>query len=170
MKWKNTLATVAPTIASALGGPVAGLAVKVACDALGIEGGDIDSLESAIATGDPEVMLKIKDAESRFILEAKRLEIDLVKVNNENTDSARDLAKSKGIAVQAGLTILIVGAFTYVMSMVFSGGEVIHSTMRDVGIMLVGALVAELTRVLNFWFGSSSGSKAKTDQIEKVIK
>jgi hypothetical protein len=162
--WKETLKTVAPVIASALGTPVAGVAVSVALDALGIDGGE-DDLIAAITSGKPEVMAALKKAEQDFKVEMRRLDIDLERINAQDRDSARGLAKTKGIAVQAILSAVFVIAFGWIITTVFSGENAIHESMRDTAIYMLGILSGAIAQILNFWFGSSEGSKQKTAQM-----
>lgn len=165
INWKDTLKTVAPVIASALGTPVAGVAVSVALDALGIDGGGEDALIAAVTSGKPEVMAALKKADQDFKVEMRKLDIDLERINAQDRDSARGLAKAKGIAVQAVLSAVFVIAFGWIITTVFSGENAIHENMRDTAIYMLGILSGAIAQILNFWFGSSEGSKAKTAQM-----
>lgn len=160
--WKETLGKVAPVIAGALGGPMAAVATKMAGDALGL-GSDAtqDDIASAVATGSPDVLLALKKADQEFKLEMQKLGVKLEEVHAGDRDSARDLAKTKGTKVQGYLTAVFTVAFAGLLLMIFSGQEISES-MKDVGILVVGALLAEFGKMMNFWFGSSSGSKEKT--------
>ena len=40
---------------------------------------------------------------------------------------------------------------------------------RAVVYIIVGALASSLTQVMNFWFGSSAGSKEKTRSIDDLV-
>ena len=91
--WKDTLKTVAPTIATALGGPLAGVAVKALGDKiLGKGEGDTtteEEISNAIMGGDPETLLKAKQAEEQFKLEMEKLGIEREKLVYEDIASAR---------------------------------------------------------------------------------
>ncbi|MCR4284932.1 MAG: hypothetical protein NUV97_02710, partial [archaeon] len=60
--WKETLGKLAPTAATLLGGPFAGLAVGAISKALGMEGSTVAQIQTAITntqlTGDQIVALK----------------------------------------------------------------------------------------------------------------
>lgn len=75
MSWLKTLGAVAPAIASTLLGPLAGVAVKIATGELGIENTK-QALEKAVMANDPGTLLKLKTANYKFELEAKRLDYD----------------------------------------------------------------------------------------------
>ena len=91
--WVKTVNTVAPTIATALGGPLAGMAVSVVSGMLGLEGNTEEeltkSLEKAVLGGSPEVLLKLKEAENNFVLELEKLGIEKDRLDTLDRDSAR---------------------------------------------------------------------------------
>lgn len=93
--WKKTLATVAPTIATALGGPLAGMAVNVAAKALGVEPNE-QAIETAISSGSPELFLKLKEAENGFILELEKLGVERDRIAYQDRDSARKRQVNSG--------------------------------------------------------------------------
>ena len=88
--WKGLVRTVAPTIATALGGPVAGAATQAVSSALlGKPDGTEDEIMLAAAAAGPEVLQKLKEADNTFRIRMKELDIDLEKVAAGDRDSAR---------------------------------------------------------------------------------
>lgn len=82
--WKGLVKTVAPKIALALGGPMAGLGVKALSEVvLGKEDGTEEDLAIALQGATPELLGKIKAADQAFILEMKRCNIEIVGSVNE---------------------------------------------------------------------------------------
>mgnify|MGYP003431944681 FL=1 len=167
MDWKSTLATVAPAIAAALGGPLAGVAVSMAGKALGLGDGATESdVEAAVLSGNPDVLVRLREVNTQFERDMKALDIDLGRFHAGDRLSARDLAKTKGTFVQTALTVLFCSVFAVLMGQIFTGQEVVHSSMRDIANFLLGTLTGILMQQMNFWFGSSSGSKEKTQKLE----
>ena len=167
MDWKSTLATVAPAIATALGGPLAGVAVSMAGKALGLGDGATESdVEAAVLSGNPDVLVRLREVNTQFERDMKALDIDLERIHAGDRLSARDLAKTKGTIVQTALTVLFCSVFAVLMGQIFTGQEVVHSSMRDIANFLLGTLTGILMQQMNFWFGSSSGSKEKTQKLE----
>jgi len=169
MSWKETLATVAPTIATALGGPLAGIAVGVAADALGLSDRTQQALEAAVTGGNPETLLRLKEADNSFKLEMERLGVDLERIHQADRVSARDLAKVD-MRPQVILSIVFIGGYFGAM---FALHGVLFET-KDINsqvVALFGALIGVFTRemsgIMQFWFGSSSGSKEKGARIGK---
>jgi len=162
--WKKTLGTVAPAIATALGGPLAGVAVSVATKALGIEGNE-DALVSAIASGDPNILVKLKEADNNFKVELKRLDITLAELEVKDRNSARVMAQTNGQQVQMILGSIYTGGFVWLLFSLFTGEVNLNERHEGITNVLLGMLSAGQAQVLNFFFGSSSGSKAKSDAL-----
>ena len=168
--WKKTLATVGPTLAAALGGPMAGIAVSVATKALGIENGDEGALEAAVASGDPNVFVKLKEAEHNFKLELKRLDIQLEEINAGDRDSARKMATAKGLQPQMVISTVYTVGFIWLLYALFDGNVNVPTEHLGLANVLIGMLGAGQTQILNFFFGSSSGSKEKSLALATVAK
>lgn len=160
--WVDTLSAVAPALASALGGPLAGLAVGMATKALGNTEGSESELAAAIATGDPDVLVKLKEANHQFELELKRLDVELEKVNAGDRDSARTLAINQGLKPQLVLSTIYTVGFVWLLWALFAGQAEVPKEHLGLANVLIGMLGAGQTQILNFFFGSSSGSKEKT--------
>jgi len=161
--WKKTLATVAPTIATALGGPMAGMAVKMATSALGIEETE-DALMQAVTQGDPAQFTALKQIDADLKIRFRELEIDLAKVNAQDRSGARLLAATKGIVVQATLSLVFVvgyfGLFFFLLWQLF-GGQTLAMEFIALISALIGVMANSVAQIMNFWFGSSSGSQKK---------
>lgn len=158
---KGLLKTVAPTLATAIGGPVGGVAVKFLADKF--VGGDTGKVEDFLLAANPEELQKLKIADMEFRQEMRKLDINLEEIASEDRASARDLAKSKGIWPQVTISIVYSAGYFGVMY-AFIGGHLQvppdHASMFN---GLLGVLSAAQIQIMNFWFGSSAGSKAKTE-------
>lgn len=159
MSWKETLAAVAPTIATALGGPLAGMAVKIATDKLGIEP---EALEAAVTSGRPEVFYNLKAAESSFLLEMEKLGIERDRLVIDDRKDARGLAKLNMWPQIILSAIYTAGYFGLIFGLL--SGE-LSMPVGDAGHLmagLIGVLTAMQIKIGDFWFGSSHGSKLKS--------
>lgn len=166
--WKSIVGTVAPLLGTAIGGPFGGLAGKVIQDALGV-----DSEEAAIEMiqADPDALFKIKEAEKAFKTKMRELDIKEEQLHAADRDSARGLAREKGIGFQMALTGIFISGYFGLFWLFFAGPQV---TLNDwqrgqVGI-LIGLLSAAIPQILAFWFGSSKGSSEKTSMLKGLIK
>lgn len=167
--WKSLVGSVAPTIATALGGPLAGMATKAISGALlGKEDGSEKEISEALLSGDPDSLLKLKEIEQSFAARMKELDIDLEKIASDDRKSARQReidTKDNAPKILAGV---IVSGFFLILA-VISFVELPDASQAPVNILL-GALTAMLTQVGNYYFGSSAGSSNKNKMIEGLIK
>ena len=69
---KNIVGAVAPTIGSAMGGPLGGMAMNKIADVLGVPN-DQKSIQQAIQNATPEQMLELKKAEQEFEVQMEEL-------------------------------------------------------------------------------------------------
>lgn len=157
--WKKTLATVAPTLATALGGPLAGVAVNVLAKAFGVTP-DEASVSNVIATSDPEVLLRAKQAEQDFIVRLEQLGIEREKILFQDRDSARKLF-SVDKKPQILLSVLFIAGYFIILGCIMSGILVVPAEFKDILVLLLGIITREVPTIMQFWFGSSSGSKDK---------
>jgi hypothetical protein len=159
--WKSVVGTVAPGIATALGGPLAGMAVSTLAKALGVEATE-EAVANVVATNDPNILLKMKEADLNFKQAMREADIDLERIHASDRNSARTMASNTSISPQLVLSAIYTIAFAFTLYAVFNGSAVIPADMREPAMYLLGILSAGQIQIMNFWFGSSSGSKEKT--------
>lgn len=159
-KVKGVVATVAPTVATALGGPLGGIAATAIRSALGV---DTDQQAMEALASDPQAVLKLREAEiefERFLVES---EINLEEINAGDRKSARELVKVTGKAPQVALSVVMLAGYFALLYAMVAGYFEVPEIYTALVAGLIGTLGAGVTQILNFWFGSSSGSKDKTE-------
>jgi len=163
-KFGPLLGQVAPSIATALGGPLAGMAVKTLSSVLlGHENGTEEQISEAMASATPEQLAAIKKIDADFKVRMKELDIDLERVSAGDRDSARKMQTETKDWVPKVLAIVItLGFFGILIWMLLNG---MPQTGTEALLMMLGALGTAWTGVVNFYYGSSAGSKAKTDAL-----
>lgn len=162
---KSILATVAPLLGTALGGPFGGLAGTLLSKALGTS--DPKAMEAAITSTDPDILVKLKQADNDFQTQMKTLEISEEKLSFDDTANARaremsvkdNTPKILAYGVTAGFFGVL--AFMCYHGTPTSGGEPF--------LVMLGALGAAWTGIVSYYFGSSAGSAQKTATIDKMI-
>lgn len=170
MKWREIVGGLAPTIATALGGPLAGTATKfLASKLLGKEEATNAELEMALTNATPEQLAKLKEIDNAFKLEMERIDVDVFALEVEDKKSARELAKDNMIP-QITLSIIFIGGYFGLVYMLFSGQIKIDDSIRDMANILLGVLTVNIPNIMQFWFGSSHSSKTKTQMIGKGAK
>ena len=158
------IGSVAPTIATALGGPVAGMAVKAISGALfGHDSATEDEIRTVLAnpTGDQLAALKKIDAD--FAVQMKSLDIDLERIAAGDRASARDMQKETKDWIPRALAVSVtIGFFAILLYMLVYG---LPTTGNEALLLLLGALQTAWGGIIAFYFGSSSGSQQKDKMI-----
>ena len=161
MDW---LKSIAPTIATALGGPLGGLAVNAVSSALGIDPDKVqDTINSGKLTADQ--IASIQQAELALKQRAQELGLDFEKLAVADRASARQMQMTTGSFIPPALSIMIVLAWATVQFFLLT--HVIEPTMRELIARVLGTLDGALMLVLSFYFGSSSGSQAKDNLLHQ---
>jgi hypothetical protein len=166
--WRDVVSTVAPTIASALGGPLAGLAVGAIGEAFGLSEASQERIASAVLGAKPDDLLKLKQAEIAFAQRMRELEIDLVRIASDDRNSARQRESTVKDRLPSLLALVVSLGFFGMLSYMLHN-EVPEKNSQVLNIML-GSLGTAWIQVMSYYFGSSSGSAAKTEIIGQTIK
>ena len=154
-QFKGLIQNVAPTIATALLGPVAGMAVKALSSALlGHEGGSEDDITNALANATPDQITALKKIDADFKVQMKKLDIDLVKIAADDRASARNMAVNTHSYTPSVLSYVTVVCWAIIQYYLFT--HIIDPSMRELIARVLGTLDGALMLVLSFWFGSSN--------------
>ncbi len=157
-KVKGVLAGVAPTVATALGGPYAGIATRMVLDSLGKERPE-DAIEAL--TADPQAIVQVKLAELEFqkFMEDAGIKRDALVV--EDRKDARGMAVAlKTVAPQLAIVVGLTAMIAWVLDMLFTSAPPPES--RDVLFMLLGQLSTAWAAAIAFFVGTTQGSARKT--------
>lgn len=134
----------------------------------------------------PEQIAQLKIAEMqheeelmRLRLEENKLDLEELGMRLKDTDSARNretaIATSKDAPLlnkvitpilALGILLITLGLFSVVM---FQEAPV-DSSRKDILIYILGVLSAISTQIVSYYFGSSQGSKDKSDQLKEALK
>ena len=159
-KFGPLLGQIAPSLATALGGPLAGVAVKTLSSALfGHEDATEAQISEAMASATPDQLAAIKKIDADFKVQMKSLDIDLERIAAGDRDSARQMQKETKDWVPKALAISITCGFFGALVWILVFG--IPKTGLEVILMMLGSLSTAWTGVIQFYFGSSAGSKEK---------
>jgi len=160
--WKaavGVLSTVAPMLATAVGGPLAGAATNAIAKALGLpQELPAEEVAFAVQNATPDQLLAIKKAEQEFAVKMKALDIDLVGLGNADRDSARKREMAIKDWMPKVLGLLVVGSTITAVLLVLTGKARVDDALAGA---LVQMLVNASLLVLGYYFGSSAGSQNK---------
>lgn len=160
MDW---LKQIAPTAATLLGGPMAGMAVDMIGKALGMTEATKEQVKDVLASGTltADQMTALKAAEANLRVKLKELDIDVERVHAADRASARDMAAKTGdIWTPRIIALVVFLVWGVVQYHVFT--STIPDGMRELVARMLGTLDAVLMAVVYYYYGSSSGSAAKT--------
>lgn len=164
---KQVIATVAPALATAFGGPLAGMATRaVAGGLLGREDASLDEVEQALAAATPADLVRLKEIETRFKADLKAADVKLEQIAAEDRASARDRQARMKDWTPSVLGLAIIAGFFGVLGFIFTHG--LPASGSEVLLIMVGALGTMTSQVGNYFFGSSVGSKTKEGIIAQM--
>jgi hypothetical protein len=161
MDW---LKQIAPTIATAMGGPLAGMAVSVISKAVGVDPdkvGDMISNNKLTA----EQIAQVKIAEIELQKQAQELGLNFEKLEVEDRKSAREMQATTRSLMPPILAGAVTVGFFGIMVMMFIG-EV--DSNNPAILMMLGSLGTAWTGIIAYYFGSSASSQAKTEMLSKA--
>lgn len=159
MEW---LAQIAPSIATALGGPLAGLAVTAISKALGIDEKDVqNTIDSGKLTADQ--LTSLKQAELELQKQAQSLGLDFEKLATDDRKSARDLqASTKSIVPPILALVVTVGFFGILFALMMD-----YAKKSDELMIMLGSLGTAWTGIIGFYFGSSAHSEKQSEMLHQ---
>lgn len=158
---KRAIAKTAPAIAGALGGPLAGAAVEKLSRAIfGADDRDETAIETALKTATPEQFALILKADHDFALALRAAQAEEERIAAGDRANARARQQAMGDVTPAALGALIIAGFFVVLAAML-GRTPPPGAETEFSIML-GALATMTAAVVNYFFGSSAGSKEKT--------
>ena len=154
----DILKTMAPGLATLVAGPMGGLAVKAIASKFGVE----DTLEAVTAAiqSDPEAAMKLREIDLREI-EAHAKDRDSAR-NRETVIATSDHAPLLNKVVTPVLALGVVGLSFALFAVLIVVN--VKPEAKDILIYILGVLSAAVTQILSYYFGSSQGSKDKSDE------
>ncbi len=176
-KWLESLKVIggiAPMIAAAAGGPLAGSAVSALEGVLGLTAGTSalparqDAVSAAMAIATPDTLLALKQADEAF--QEKMAELgfgdaeSLAKLTVDDRDSARRREVSVKDWTPKVLTVVIFLAFAGIV--VYS--RYLPDSRMDMAKDALTTLRDALMVVVAYYFGSSFGSDRKTELLAQA--
>lgn len=157
MDW---LKQIAPTIATALGGPLAGLAVDAISKAVGIDPKDVTkTISEGKLTADQ--IAQIKTAELAMAARAQELGLDFEKIAVDDRKSAREMQVATQSWIPGGMAIIVTCGFFGILI----GLMTEHFKTSDALMLMLGSLGTAWTGIISFYYGSSAGSQKKDELI-----
>ena len=157
----NWLEQIAPTIATCLGGPLAGLAVSAVSKALGIDASQVqETIDSGKLNADQ--IASIKQAEIELQKSAQELGLNFEQLAVQDRSSARDMQTATHSYIPPTLSILVTFGFFGILSYLMVTPT---DTANTPLMIMLGSLGTAWTGIIAFYFGSSAGSQKKDQML-----
>ena len=168
-RWFQSIIKFAPTIATALGGPLAGLGMSAIKEALNLPGDSTeDEIEAALAQATPADFLALKKQEQDFIKTMEELGIkrdELVYDDIADARAMRVATKDWTPAILTGISLVFF--FTLAFAVLYNL-EIVTGDSKDFAFYLFGVASGWVTQGMSFFLGSSKGSQRKTDMLNEA--
>jgi hypothetical protein len=140
------------------------MGVAALAKAIGVEPEQVQEvISSGKLTSDQVAAIQLAELELKK--QAQSMGLDFAKLVVEDRKSARDMQIATKSMLVPSLAILIVSAFIGVVIATLGGFAVVDSVLAGT---LIGYISAKAEQVVNFYFGSSAGSKEKTELLSKA--
>ncbi len=174
MNLKKILGNIGCAALGAIVPPFGGMAAKVLKDVLGLEDSDTeDDIVAAIEKATPEQIIKLQQASNKFKKEMKKLDIDIIKIDKLDVQNARGFARDLGtktINRLASFNATIVITVAVGVGALLWFGKLATMTALEASILtlIIREAYGRYEQVCNFFFGSSQGSKRKSELMNKA--
>jgi hypothetical protein len=152
---RATLSTVAPVLASMVGGPLAGAATGAVIKALNLAPDTApEVVAQAVVGATPDQLLALKKADQEFAAQMKQLDVDASALAYKDTADAR----AREVAVKDHTPSVIAyvltgGFFSLLGAMMF---HPLPADNKDLLNIMLGALGASFGMAVSYYFGSSN--------------
>jgi hypothetical protein len=170
MNWQDILKTLAPTVATAVVGPLGGVAVKALGDVLGVDAPTQKTIADALTQGQltPEQIGKLKELELQFQNDEKERGFKYAELAYKDREGARQANVTGGVQKELFWLSILLLAVTLgtECTILFQG---IPSTVDDlVAGRILGLLDGLAMTVVVYWYGTTNSSAQKTELLAKA--
>jgi len=166
--WKGLVKSIAPTIGTALGGPLGGVAGLALTRALGISDDAAKSdatMAAAVQGASPDQLLALKKADQDFAIQMQKLGFENIQALEAIAAGDRASARNREIQLKdwmpKSLGILITLGFFGMLYWMMR--HEVPAANKDMLNILLGSLGSAWIGVVTYYFGSSAGSARKTE-------
>ena len=161
----SILTTVAPTIATALGGPVAGLAVSELEKFFGVTGAT--AVDASLAAATPDQLANLKKIDNDFKVQMADIGFKEDQLVYSDIASARTREEAVKDWTPQLLAYGVTLGFFGILGWMLVKGVPKES---DVLMVMLGSLGTAWTAIVAYYFGSSAGARRGAETIAKIAQ
>ena len=157
----NWLTQIAPTIATCLGGPLAGLAVTALSKLFGVAPDQVQSMINDNKLSADQIAA-VQQEEIKFKEQTQALGLNFEQLAVEDRKSARDMQTVTGSLIPPILSVLVTAGFFGILAyLMVSPADTSNTPLM----IMLGSLGTAWTGIIAFYFGSSAGSQKKDQML-----
>jgi hypothetical protein len=154
------LASLAPTLASAILGPLGGVAVSAIGKVFGIDSATTTDITKAFQDGKltPDQLTQLKELELKYQADEKERGFRYSELEFKDTSDARNMQVLTHSNIPPLLSVLVTTGFFGILIFMVTNQN--YKPTEPLLVML-GSLGTAWTMIIGFYFGSSHGSQSK---------
>lgn len=174
MDWKGILRMLAPTVATALGTPLAGGIVVALGELFGVSEPTQDKIRAVIENGQltGDQVSAIKQLELKLKAEEQERGFRYTELEVKDRDGARsrdvDLAKAGKRNWRADLMFLLAVAVIVGLVAAIWSAPNLNEYLKGIVTLVLGRFLGYLDNIYNFEFGTTRGSRDKDSTIDRL--
>jgi hypothetical protein len=167
----SILTDLLPTLATALGGPLAGVATKWVADKIGASDSTVTAVTDALQGIDPSERIKLEQEFNRWLVDQQNM-IYMKEIEDKQSARVRDSEFYKNNTRNyradflVGICLLIVFWLTY---LVWTSPN-ISEFLKGIVTLLLGRFLGYLDNIFSFEFGSTRSGRTKDETIKQLTK
>ena len=170
MDYLSAIKAVAPWIGTAMAGPLGGMALSAAANALGIPDASVDAVKKAISGATPEQMLALKNADQEFSLKMQELgfknALDMDALVAGDRKDARAMQVATQSKMPAVITCMVTLGFFGVLAALLVMPEI---KANEIVLVMVGQLSAVWGACVAFYVSTTFSSASKTNLLAQSV-
>ncbi len=176
MNWLDTLKALAPTVATAIAGPLGGIAVGAIGELFGISDATQDKIAEVIKTGQmtPEQISGLKRLELEYLNNEKERGFKYAELEFKDVADARKrdtafLTAGTHNYRADGMFLLAVAVIMALVWVIWKDPN-INEYVKGIFTLVLGRFLGYLDAIYNFEYSSTRSSKTKDATIENLSK
>ena len=148
---KGVIGAVAPTLGTALAGPLGGTAAQAISAVLGCKN-DPKSISTAMQNATPEQLAEIKKAELDFEAQMKKMDVDIFALETADVQDARKAHKGDWTPKVFGL-ISLAGFLSYIFLVTIQPPDANSEAVIN---LVLGYFGGVISAIVSYFYGSSN--------------